>query len=510
MAAANTIIPRFWRAPKIAADGVAPRERSIANIKLISPDDLQTAAMFTRAAYHVKGYEASLAKGKTASTVMSSRSADPSYNVLKIQTGPFTDQDPDGRNYALIKSFSLPNGGNVKYAVCNLGGSRCGLVHKGFYDRYMSIRDDIIQTMANNEETQCNGRPMNVIVTGHSLGGALATLAAYDIAKQSNLVPSGQRQPIFPQMQSIKGITFAGPQVGDNFFRNFFNTIFNQNPNLQFSRVVHLMPDRVGEDIVSGGQILLKSNSSLSTTDGAPARHVGREIGIVCTTPDKNGCVTLGPGQGFYQIGRGGAPVQKSASGLVPVMKKFAPLHSMPKIVCDLPKDMESDWSIMGKSIRAQNVCGTGGGTGGDQEPDNNAVVKSPGQAWSSAFKGVRAQQGLMLGGPRTGPGLGGQGNFRGMQGTQNAINIWKATSPSFQLKDLDHDTQYMDATLDDAVIPYQADTGDIDADIDMASIEDVLDAQEVAMEGHSTLVDFHQASNSVHASVAEHGQLLL
>ncbi len=81
-----------------------------------------------------------------------------------------------------------------------------GLVHQGFNAVYQTIRDSVI---AGVDTAKVNAASM--WVTGHSLGGALALLAAIDFAK--NAVP-----PLVSQLY-----TFAGPRVGDDTFKSLFD-----------------------------------------------------------------------------------------------------------------------------------------------------------------------------------------------------------------------------------------------------------------------------------------------
>lgn len=58
------------------------------------------------------------------------------------------------------------------------------MVHKGFLDAYDSVRRTVFTLL--DEITGSNDKDgqWRVIVTGHSLGGALATLAAYELAER--------------------------------------------------------------------------------------------------------------------------------------------------------------------------------------------------------------------------------------------------------------------------------------------------------------------------------------
>lgn len=51
-------------------------------------------------------------------------------------------------------------------------------VHSGFYSAYEAIADDVVKQM----KIYVNKYPSaSILITGHSLGGALATFAALDI-----------------------------------------------------------------------------------------------------------------------------------------------------------------------------------------------------------------------------------------------------------------------------------------------------------------------------------------
>lgn len=77
------------------------------------------------------------------------------------------------------------------------------MMHQGFSNAYTSVRDTI-HTYLKNHTTP------SVTVTGHSLGGALATLCAVDI------------QYNFPKT-AVDVYTFGAPRVGNDGFRESFN-----------------------------------------------------------------------------------------------------------------------------------------------------------------------------------------------------------------------------------------------------------------------------------------------
>lgn len=100
-----------------------------------------------------------------------------------------------------------------------------GLTHKGFTDIYMSARSSVHMLL--------NQLPADkpLFITGHSLGGALATLAALDVA----------RNTVF---SSPVVYTFAAPRVGDPSFVQTYNYTVHTHWRFQneFDIVPHLPP----------------------------------------------------------------------------------------------------------------------------------------------------------------------------------------------------------------------------------------------------------------------------
>lgn len=86
------------------------------------------------------------------------------------------------------------------------GESQSGAqIHRGFSEAYMSVRGQI--------HTYLGSRAVSTVtVTGHSLGGALATLCAVDI--QYNFSN---------KITTIAAYTFGAPRVGNDGFRESFN-----------------------------------------------------------------------------------------------------------------------------------------------------------------------------------------------------------------------------------------------------------------------------------------------
>lgn len=76
-------------------------------------------------------------------------------------------------------------------------------MHGGFVSAYLSVREEIHNYLS-------NGAAAKVKVTGHSLGGALATLCAVDV------------QYNFGEI-AVELYTFGAPRVGNDGFRESFN-----------------------------------------------------------------------------------------------------------------------------------------------------------------------------------------------------------------------------------------------------------------------------------------------
>jgi triacylglycerol lipase len=98
-----------------------------------------------------------------------------------------------------------------------------GLVHEGFYEIYRQF-----------EPVISNLSKVRVVISGHSLGGALATLAA------ANLSISGL---------SVYLYNFASPRVGDVSFVKMFNTnIPNAFSVINLQDIVPTLPPAIVHD----------------------------------------------------------------------------------------------------------------------------------------------------------------------------------------------------------------------------------------------------------------------
>ena len=95
-------------------------------------------------------------------------------------------------------------------------------VHSGFYTAYSSV-SYAVKSAVNDLISQYGGA-IPILITGHSLGGALATFAALDIKRSFKSLSN-----------PIKMYTFGSPRVGNQVFTDYF---MNTLPNA-YQRVTH-------------------------------------------------------------------------------------------------------------------------------------------------------------------------------------------------------------------------------------------------------------------------------
>lgn len=80
-------------------------------------------------------------------------------------------------------------------------------VHRGFLEQYLSIHTDIMKHL-----TSVINYTNNIIITGHSLGGALATICAVYLKENPNL-----------NKYNISVYTYGSPRVGNKKFKKLYN-----------------------------------------------------------------------------------------------------------------------------------------------------------------------------------------------------------------------------------------------------------------------------------------------
>ena len=114
---------------------------------------------------------------------------------------------------------------NVQFSLICPYDTSSICVETGFYKVYESMYTDIIysiKTFTTEYSIQ------DIVFTGHSLGGAIATLFAYEMKKQ--------------QESNIYLITFGSPRVGNKEFVEDFISISQQNQSFRITHKYDIVP----------------------------------------------------------------------------------------------------------------------------------------------------------------------------------------------------------------------------------------------------------------------------
>lgn len=106
--------------------------------------------------------------------------------------------------------FSDAGMDEVVDARMNSRDTELARVHRGFAEAYLSVSSGVMTAIRRLYE----GQPRPVFLTGHSLGGALATLCAFDCVWTLNLGP-----------RDIHVATYGSPRVGNAAFRRAYDNV---------------------------------------------------------------------------------------------------------------------------------------------------------------------------------------------------------------------------------------------------------------------------------------------
>ncbi|KAK7202291.1 lipase [Novymonas esmeraldas] len=131
---------------------------------------------------------------------------------------------------------------NLKYFRTPLLNTSCGgkcLVHRGFYHTFLSLMPQVQVTVAKLIDAHPGYR---VLVTGHSLGGALAMLAAVHIQDWFNNLTIPQK--------AVRLYSFGAPRVGNTDFTMWASVLLSEGPHYRITHrrdpVPHLPPSFFG------------------------------------------------------------------------------------------------------------------------------------------------------------------------------------------------------------------------------------------------------------------------
>ena len=119
-------------------------------------------------------------------------------------------------------------GSHVLFDPTGSGGDAAVLVHDGFYANLMSAMDVLKQSVVPLlERLAAAGKPVRVVTTGHSLGGALAHLTVGWLLRV--LGPEagtkfGKPAPdVMPPTVRVLSVTFGAPKTGNDKFAAFID-----------------------------------------------------------------------------------------------------------------------------------------------------------------------------------------------------------------------------------------------------------------------------------------------
>ena len=134
-------------------------------------------------------------------------------------TLPLSLKDPDSLLDWLNDFFEAPTSGEAGI------GKIPGLVHSGFYESTMSVISGVLAAVMALDP---DGK-IPVYVTGHSKGGAMASLAAWMLSQNMGI-------PV------AKVVTLASPKTGDPAFQSAYQAKLPQTRYENYQDIVPLLP----------------------------------------------------------------------------------------------------------------------------------------------------------------------------------------------------------------------------------------------------------------------------
>ncbi|KAK7199500.1 lipase [Novymonas esmeraldas] len=123
-----------------------------------------------------------------------------------------------------LKYFRTP------YTLSTTCGSQC-LVHRGFYSTYNSVRPQMLRSAT---RLIASFPTYQVLVTGHSLGGALSVLAAVDLQRHLNSLTTSPKP--------LALYTFGAPRVGNPDFTRWADQLLANGPHYRLTHARDPVP----------------------------------------------------------------------------------------------------------------------------------------------------------------------------------------------------------------------------------------------------------------------------
>lgn len=171
---------------------------------------------------------------------------------------------------SLIPSRIVTEDGRMTYSDESIDEQSDPWVHSGFLRGYLSVASEVKEILQQIVGKESNS--WEILFTGHSLGAALATLCAYDVAKMEE----SRKDKLF---SSIDVYNYGSPMVGGEAFTTEFNALV---PNcwriVNENDAVCRLPRFLGYGHV-GGKVTLYRDGSVTFMD-SNQKEVTEDISV--------------------------------------------------------------------------------------------------------------------------------------------------------------------------------------------------------------------------------------
>lgn len=137
--------------------------------------------------------------------------------------------------------------GNVTSTILSCNDGHQAKIHRGFAEAYQSVAARVMRGI----ERLITQKARPVFLTGHSLGGALANICAFDCALRLELGP-----------RDLYVATFGSPRVGNRAFRRLYDTVVPASWRMTIAADIVTKLPKVGYEHV-GKKIMLTTAGDL-------------------------------------------------------------------------------------------------------------------------------------------------------------------------------------------------------------------------------------------------------